>query len=719
MQIKRLIATLLASAIILSNTVTTLAEDNIDEDNVVSITEENIESLITSVPDINEQIDDLYDKIGNELGINKIYVKQLHIIAGGQAMYADKKPDILKELTIDSFDEPMKIAGANTHYKIAEFIDCDDDKIERPSKYYLPDAIYSVSYDIASLMGQRYNCNREGYQIYYDSLQDDVKKNIAFYEALLLYTGTSKRVVNNFFAAYEKILYDKSSNENVVEQTKDGKYTIKDEFLHTLNDIGIVSDIEIEHLAIAMSFDEMLAVNDSLESLQEQFNLPYKENYTSRENMMVAAASLCGKVRYVWGGGHSGASMIDGINPMWKRFNDMYPTTETSTIQDENGNDIVISNPGYRRCISPKGSWCPIHGEIKSAYHGGNVYSLEEYVDISAKNMKADDLLDNKYREMLSQVDYSRGINMHTLDGLDCSGFASWLYNQITDKYTVNSVAREFTKQSALTSIEYGTEIYPGDIFAWTEHIVIIVGKVNENAKAFVTIEQTSNCVKYGVIHYKDASDGDIQLARQIAADANKLIGGLEYDTEKPHVYCMDSVGIYDTDEEVTVTTNELINTKDNSDNNEGRHWGTIYETKAVWFPDGWASRSDCAPWKEVPNEFEYYDREIFDDGELITYHIKIGEGYIDDDVATTNKEVVTDKKQTSYREIGRFKDTYIDEDTIINGFEKPIKDMYAQDIIQHTLTKLPISYVTGYNIYDGDIFNKNDVATDLGISIK
>ena len=42
--------------------------------------------------------------------------------------------------------------------------------------------------------------------------------------------------------------------------------------------------------------------------------MPYKLNYTSRENLLLAATSLTGKVSYIWGGGHEGTSNIDGIN---------------------------------------------------------------------------------------------------------------------------------------------------------------------------------------------------------------------------------------------------------------------------------------------------------------------------------------------------------------------------------------------------------------------
>ena len=83
--------------------------------------------------------------------------------------------------------------------------------------------------------------------------------------------------------------------------------------------------------------------------------------------------------------------------------------------------------------------------------------------------------------------------------------------------------------------------------------------------------------------------------------------------------------------------------------------------------------------------------------------------------------ETLTEDESSEYKEfafIGRFKDSFTDENVILDDYNKKIKDMYAVDIIQHTLSKLPISYVTGYEKYNGVIFNKNLVASDLGISI-
>ena len=58
------------------------------------------------------------------------------------------------------------------------------------------------------------------------------------------------------------------------------------------------------------------------------------------------------------------------------------------------------------------------------------------------------------------------GVSAHRLDGLDCSGFASWVFNQITNKYNIDSAAMYFTRQDGIESLDIGSELLPGDMFA-------------------------------------------------------------------------------------------------------------------------------------------------------------------------------------------------------------------------------------------------------------
>lgn len=697
MQIKRIISACIVSSLLIVN------------NNTYTIQADELKYIdIKPIQDIDKQVEDLYTQISEELNIDTIFIKELHTIAGGKAIYADTKPNVYSDETIKSMKGPMEIEGANTVYQQAKFIDCPDDTIERPSKYYLPDAIYSVAYDITALMGQRYNYNRDSMQIYFDSLQEDVKQTIVFYEAVLLYIGEKEETVNKLYQAYEKILYDKQSNENIVEELEDGTLKIKDKFLNTINNIGIKDKNTIKTLAIILSFDKNLAINDNIESVKDEYIVPYRLNYTSRENMMIAAMSLTGKVRYVWGGGHSGASHIDGINPMWSLWNNLYPCEPYTETIDENNNTITVNNEGFGTCIKPSGSWCPIHGYTSSEYHGESINNLEDYINLRATTFNNTELFSDKYKELLSKVDYSEGINVHTLDGLDCSGYASWLYNQITSKYEINSTAMYFVNQNGLEEVPFGEELLPGDIFAWTTHIVVIIGKVKDNSKAYVTIEQTPNVLKFGVVYYSGASSEDIEYAKQISSEANELIGGLNSEYEEPHVYCMDTVGHYTQTQEVTAEN------EDNDNEIESE-----YKTTEVWFP---AREEDPEydPYKLVPDSYEYWEQRFVENGYILTYYTKIDITQCEESSDSKEEDnIETETVQLQYHAIGRFKDKFIDEDTIIEDTNTKIKDMCALDIIQYTLTKLPVSYVTGYNRYDGDLFKKDKISSNIGISIE
>ena len=271
------------------------------------------------------------------------------------------------------------------------------------------------------------------------------------------------------------------------------------------------------------------------------YAIPYEIGLFTRDNMMTAAMSLVGDVRYVWGGGHSGAAYIKGINPVWKQFDELYPS-EPVTKNGSSQADVEM-NEGFGTCIKPSGSWCPIHGYVHTAFHGGSVYSIDQYIDQRAGLFDKIDLTNEKYREMLSTVNYSHGVNAHVIDGLDCSGYVSWLFNQVQENYKVNTAARYFIQQDCFNALNIGDDLLPGDIFAWETHIVVIVGRIKDGSKAYVTLEETPNVLRFGVAYYIDADQSDVNYGKRIAAEANSLIGGLNPKYERPHVYCINTVG--------------------------------------------------------------------------------------------------------------------------------------------------------------------------------
>lgn len=602
----------------------------------------NTEILYTSNITTEEQLQELYKLISDKVGIDTKYVEQLHKLCGDESKYESEYANIYENYTV----EPINgiTTNKNTVIQKAEFIQNINSEIKRANDRYLPDVLYSISYDIASLMTQRYNYNRGGMKMYFDILKDDVKQDILFYEAILLYCGEDEETVNRFYNAYEKIIFEKELNETVIYTLEDAdyyKYYIKDKYKKILNDSGIVNNERLDIIAKIMSKDNNIINTDSIHSVSETFILPYKPNYTSRENMMLAAFSLCGKSRYVWAGGHSGTLFIDGINPAWQWFESLYPKEPV----DEQGN----INEGFGTCLKKSSKWCPLNNVKNEEVHDIYVYSIEEYINLR-KEAFGENINIDEYNKIFENVNFENGVNIHSMDGFDCSGYAAWVYNQITDKYTISSTAKCFLSQNAVKEIPLGDEMLPGDIFAWYTHVVVVVGKVDKNSKAYVTIEQTPNVLKFGVLYYENASAKDIALAKQIATEANTLIGNINCEYEKPHSYCIDTV--------------------------------------------------------------KYYIEEPDVDDSETEYEIPIDENY-----ETELLEICEDTSELKeYAVIGRFKDKFIDEDTIINEDGKRFKDLTAIEIIQYTLNKMPISYVSGYNRYDGELFNVDEISSDLGI---
>ena len=626
-----------------------LSTSNIEANNVVNLT-------------LEQQFEQLYSDVAISSGLSTDELKILYAISSAETIYADTKPNIYVDSTVDLFDKPLTIDGAEIEYISAPFVVHKDIDIDNVSEYYVPDVMYSIAKDVSALKEERLKYDRGNMQIYFDALKDNIKDKIAFYEAVLAYIGEDTENIDNFFSIYEKIIYDKESNENVVLKVGNN-LTIKNKFSEIVNSAGYSYNAK-QKLAVMFSYDEDLAINDNAEELKDAYVVPYKLNYTSRENMMVAAASLCGKVRYVWGGGHSGASYIDGINPVWTKWNDLY-----------------LKEGSQGGCIKPSGSWCPIHGATNEEYHGGSINSLDEYLELRAEQFDISDLNSDKYRDMLSKVDYSKGINVHTLDGLDCSGFASWLFNQITDNYEVNSTAFNFLNQSAFKEIDINSELLPGDLFTWTNHIVIIVGKVSDSHKVYVTIEETPNVLRYGVLYHTGASSEEIEYAKEIAAQANQLIGGVDSSVESPHCYNMDTVGKY------SVENTELQEV-------------TTTHTERRREPAG-SNGDDLA----APADWQWYE---YDEDE--------GQFYLcwDEEVEETEEVEVTTSEDKQFNVAGRFVDDFIDEDTIISEYGKTIKEMTAVEIIQHTISKLPLSYMSGYADYENDIFDKGNFGIDV-----
>lgn len=626
MKLKKLFFTLISTICISYTTVDTVFAANLNwVSNIIKETKYNNKVALSLCfnQSINTQLSSLFDKVASELDLDKQYVKILYKLAGGNAEYYDLNANIYNDLTVIGGKAPMYISGSKTVYQKAPFSECNEN-LQRPSAYYMPDAVYSVSYDIRALMTQRSYYNRGAYQEYFESLTDKTKSNILFYESVLLYTGEDVDNVNNFFVSYIKIIETKGTNEKIIK-SKDGKLVIKDKYIKILKDNGISDKDALEKLAIMLNYDTNLETYDNSDYITQTNILPYIVNYTSRENMMIAATCLVGKVRYTWGGGHSGTCKIDGINPCWYNWNTLY------------NNDSY----GKSKCIRSKQYWCPTHGSGSGTFHGRTVFSAQDYINLRKDELDFTKYTYDDYMQAISQINFSRGVNEHLIDGLDCSGYVSWVYNQITNRYSYDASAMAFTSQYGIDEIKFGSELLPGDIFSWNSHIVLIVGKVRDGSKAYVTLEQTPNVLRFGTVYYSGASSSDISNALEIANQANELIGGIDRQSEPAKCYCMNNVGHY-TETEIETEVDE-----------------------------------------ETGEEIE--------------------------------NEVTVEKYYTS---IGRFRGQFIDDNTVISKYKSKFKDMTAKEIIEYTLTKLPVSYVSGFGLYKGNLFNIDDVSSSVGVTL-
>lgn len=660
---------------------------------------------------LKEQLEYLYKSIGEKVDLPYTYVKAMHLIAGGQAIYSDRSPNIMIDETVESLSGPFEIDGVyqmyDKHYmenqsEKQEHEDLQDKPVESiinnkgilsikntipsefdtihwketqeeieeiqyiqektPSKYSLPDASYNVMCTIKAIMEERSIAQRGNMQVYFDSLLPDVKQNILFYEAVMQYCGYSESEINALYKAYERIVYLKERNEYVVELTSDGHYNIKDKFLSVFDRYNIKVT---EPLAIAMSFDAELAEWDTPTGLKSDVPpLHYKVDYTSRENMMVAAMSLVGKVRYVWGGGHGGTSNINGINPIWACFNELY-SSEINVEGEEIRGDNSLS------CIQPAGTWCPIHGSLSGqcSLSDIRVKTLDEYLSLRGKEIsdtsayayiKGKDLSNIFINNNLA---YSNNIEAHRVEGLDCSGFASWLYNQIDDTRVYDSSARNFVNTHGLESLEFGEELLPGDVIAWSSHICVVVGKLDETAKVYLQVESTPNVIKLGVAYYPGATQEQINEAKELAKEANMLLGNVQ----DPYV------SVYNIKD--LVYTAQVYVEQPVEEEGQIEQTEKTKEEGQTQQTDQQAEKTDKTEQQSQPEEKEY------------------------------NMENVS-IKYTKTLGLGRLPRPYKDEDEIVGGYGKTMNQMTAREILQNTIDALPIEYLSGIASYKGGTFN-------------
>ena len=496
----------------------------ISEQTIVGMGIDNPDKVSKGIKSLDEQVLGLFRDIAKELGIPVKFIQSTYLVAGCNIAYDTATPDIYNTLTSKSLGGAFDIQGASQDYdRIYYNAKLDNKSVERVGngRYYLPDAVYNVMYDIVEIMNSRRDIDRGDMQDYYDNLLPDVRENILYYEAMMQYAGFSEQSVNRLYNAYEKLVYSKDINEYIVE-VKDSTYQIKDKFR------GIFKGYEIgrtDLIAKMLSFDEILAKYSSIDALQMQVLAPYKIGYTSRQNMMQVALSVVGKVRYVWGGGHGGTSNINGISPIWLSFNELYE------IADKDSKSIQNSN-----------TWCPVHGDCGYACSMGDnsIRTVEDYISLRGNLIKDTPSYKNFKTANLSKIFSNRNVantdntgngikvSAHRVEGLDCSGYISWVYNQIDKSRVYDSNASNFVNSSNLREISFGDKLYAGDVIAWSSHICLVVGDIDNGGNVYVQVEQTPSKTRFGVAYYDGATQVQIDKAKQVAMEANKIIGNYD-----------------------------------------------------------------------------------------------------------------------------------------------------------------------------------------------
>lgn len=436
-------------------------------------------------------LEELIQGISSELKLKEEYIRAIAIRL--EARYRYRDADITRERTENRLIH-------STEVEMCPIVTGTDMRI-RGTEYYLPDCLWTLSKELSKRMTEG-SKGREDL----GGLYDADKERIIFYEeyeGLYDYDVDTSKIKD----LYIEILKNKEQGEEVITKTATGEYEVKPKFKGIFKEYGIENT---EPLAQAMSLDSKLKESSGIGAIKEAelTGKTYEYGVRSRENLLRAGLGLVGKVRYVWGGGH-GVQGLAGYNPIWFVFNDEY--------SEHKGEDI-----------SPSGSWCPIHKDtINCAYRGETIRTIGEYKEVRGRVFNS-----SKYWQGVSELpdseEISRGVGIHRLEGLDCSGFCSWLYSQVDTERVYDSSASRFIESGGLKQVGL-TELEPGDIASWSSHIVCIVGK--QSPRVYLVVESTKPTVKLGVYYITGATQAEIGEAKEVAKKYNKILGGIPEDS--------------------------------------------------------------------------------------------------------------------------------------------------------------------------------------------
>lgn len=497
---------------------------------------------------LNSQIYSLLVDIGDRVGLSYEIMQAIYDISGVEPVYDNKNPNIALDETLDVMPLAFTIGGyIPEQLKQADWYESPDPSIVRPSKLYFPDLVYTVASEISTLLESRKGIDRgevdvvvgttrRGKQIIekrtnwqnWDTVSEQVKERVYFYEAVLQYIGATQEQVDNFYNLYTSILLDKPNHNNTIYSLSLDGQTLSTWVIDKVKLEGY-TDTQVEVLSRLFDNDIDLIYSNGLDGIINEYELNYEYGKATVENFAIASMSLINQVRYVWGGGHNNASNIKGISPVWKEFNDHY---------------ISTGHSGY--CIMPTYTWCPIHGVLQDTeaacigYRNDTFNNISKYIANREKLLNTKALSTGQFAKQIRNANTtSTDITGHNLDGLDCSGFTCWVYNQLTGGKIVDSTSLDFITMNNFEVLDKDARLYPGDIFSWPGHIVMIVGPATnaEDCKAYVIIEMSPTVVQLSVAYHRGARQSDINKAKELAVYGNEKIGGLKGSIWDVHTY--------------------------------------------------------------------------------------------------------------------------------------------------------------------------------------
>lgn len=422
-------------------------------------------------------------------------------------VYLYREADVYKELSLT----PLTNKPPEKYAQVTE------KSVDRGSVYYLPDALYTVSLQLKEKIASIEKAEADNVRL--KGIRSEARNKIVFYTAFESLYNKTPASLDSILNTYINLLDAKEAEEYIVI-IDNGEYVIDPKFTPLFNNNGIYYT---GILAQAMSLDTDLMRQSSSAEIRCT-DSPYIYGLNTRENLLLAGCGLIGKVRYVWGGGH-GVHNIRGYNPIWFAFNDMYKDHEAS-------------------CISPGGSWCPIHGNTSNcAFVGSGVRTVSDYRAARSELLSGSQFWQEVMSDMSSvfpnEVISTYPIQLHRVEGLDCSGFCSWLYSQVDADKVYDSSASNFISSGGLTPVPL-TDITTGDIMSWRSHVVTILGECKPGV--YIVLESADYTVKLGVYYRPSSQATDRDYALSVAKKYNCLIGNISENIGANKI-CIDSLG--------------------------------------------------------------------------------------------------------------------------------------------------------------------------------